>query len=188
MYQRYYKQRKFGRVFSVFLIIGSGLSHYIKEGKEFIKGVFSMNTLNKYEEYLPNITKEFIQEFKENDLKSISDNYLKTPGTEEKIKFWNDCYNYNKNLDLFKKEYNTNYLFSVFEEKKKESFENENKNENKNKRINETKNYDHLLNENSENKNMNKNALINFTEEDSVNIYLYDKFRIYEKKFLSNKI
>jgi hypothetical protein len=196
MYQRYYKQRKFGRVFSVFLIIGSGLSHYVKEGKGFIKAFFSMDTYNKYEEYIPipNSAKELIQELKEkeNNIKDISEKYLNEPGIEEKIKFFNDCDKYNKNLDLFKKEFSNDYLFSAFafEEKDKEidmeKFKEKESFFDDKEYVNE--NYNHKTENNSNNKYIKKKSIIEFSEEDIVNIYLYDKFRKYEKKILNDKI
>jgi hypothetical protein len=53
MYQRYYKQRRFGRIFSFFLVVGSGLSHYVKSGYRFIKDTISIEYITKYSDHLP---------------------------------------------------------------------------------------------------------------------------------------
>lgn len=47
MYQRYYKQRRFGRFLGFALVIGSGLSHYVRTCSKFIKDNFKLETLNK---------------------------------------------------------------------------------------------------------------------------------------------
>jgi len=180
MYQRYYKQKKFGRIFSVFLIIGSGMSHYLKEGKGFFKATFSLNNLNKYEDYIPENAKEFIEDLKENDIhnidniKNISENYLKGP--EERIKFLNDCENYRKNLEFFKDECERVNLFSNFNFEEKKEF---NKNELEFDNDSDNDN-DNAINKKDNNNNDNKD-LINFNEEDIINIYIYDKLRKYDK-------
>jgi hypothetical protein len=55
MYQRYYKQRRFGRFLGFALVIGSGLSHYVRTCTKFVKDNFKLETLNKLDidlEYL----------------------------------------------------------------------------------------------------------------------------------------
>lgn len=64
MYQRYYRQRKFGRIFSIFLVIGSGLSHYGKEAKSAFKNLTSFENVFKYQEYFPNNVKDIIEDFR----------------------------------------------------------------------------------------------------------------------------
>lgn len=53
MYQRYYKQRKFGKVFGFVLIVGSGLSHYVRNGMAIFKNLTSLKNIERYEEHLP---------------------------------------------------------------------------------------------------------------------------------------
>lgn len=53
MYQRYYRQRKFGRIFSFFLVVGSGLHHYVKASFKGAKSLFKLETIKSYECYLP---------------------------------------------------------------------------------------------------------------------------------------
>lgn len=52
MYQRYYKQRKFGKIFSFALVIGSGLKYYIQNSLTSIKSITNLKNIEKYEEYL----------------------------------------------------------------------------------------------------------------------------------------
>jgi hypothetical protein len=47
MYQRYYKQRRFGRFLGFALVIGSGLSHYVRSSYKFVKDNFKLETLSK---------------------------------------------------------------------------------------------------------------------------------------------
>lgn len=47
MYQRYYKQKRFGRFLGFALVIGSGLSHYIRTSYRFIKDNFKLETLTR---------------------------------------------------------------------------------------------------------------------------------------------
>ncbi len=63
MYQRYYKQRKFGRFFSFFLVIGSGVTHYVKSNYRAIKNSIKIENLVKYEEYLPGNTRSLLMNF-----------------------------------------------------------------------------------------------------------------------------
>ena len=72
MYQRYFKQRKFGRVFSFALVVGSGISHYIRQSKQLLKNIFSLETLTNFDQYLPVQVEETIQHYKN----SIKDNSL----------------------------------------------------------------------------------------------------------------
>jgi hypothetical protein len=75
MYQRYYKQRKFGRIFSFCMVVGSGLSHYIKSSYKFVKTSFSFDNIVKYEEYLPNNLKTIVENIKEmKTIENIKDN------------------------------------------------------------------------------------------------------------------
>jgi hypothetical protein len=65
MYQRYYKQRKFGRIFSFVLVVGSGLSYYIKSSYTLIKNNLKVENLVKYKEYLPNELKSCVEHWNE---------------------------------------------------------------------------------------------------------------------------
>lgn len=65
MYQRYYKQRKFGRIFSFALVVGSGVTHYVKSSYQTIKNIFKFENLMKYEEYFPDNIKSIFQDIKE---------------------------------------------------------------------------------------------------------------------------
>jgi hypothetical protein len=47
MYQRYYKQRRFGRFLGFALVIASGMSHYVRTGYKFVKDNFKLETLTK---------------------------------------------------------------------------------------------------------------------------------------------
>jgi hypothetical protein len=47
MYQRYYKQKRFGRFLGFALVIGSGLTHYVRNSYKFVKDNFKLETLSK---------------------------------------------------------------------------------------------------------------------------------------------
>ncbi len=83
MYQRYFKQRKFGRVFSLALVVGSGLSHYIRQSKQQLKSIFSFETLNKIDQYLPSQIEETIKHYKSNVIESNS--YQNKENIENKL-------------------------------------------------------------------------------------------------------
>ena len=53
MYQRYYKQRKFGKIFGVGMVIISGISHYAKNALQAFKKVSDLKNIEKYDEFLP---------------------------------------------------------------------------------------------------------------------------------------
>lgn len=65
MYQRYYKQRKFGRIFSFCMVIGSGLSYYIKSSIKSVRNLFKLENLEKHSEYLPENMKSAIHNLRE---------------------------------------------------------------------------------------------------------------------------
>jgi len=65
MYQRYYKQRKFGRIFSFCMVVGSGLSYYIKTSVKSIKNLFKIDNLSAYSEYLPENMRSVVDNLKE---------------------------------------------------------------------------------------------------------------------------
>jgi hypothetical protein len=65
MYQRYYKQRKFGRIFSFALVVGSGVTHYVKSSYQTLKNTFKLENVMKYEEYFPDNVKSVFQDIKE---------------------------------------------------------------------------------------------------------------------------
>ena len=74
MYQRYYKQRKFGRFFGFFTVIGSGLYHFVKMNVNFIKSKFSTKNLLSYGEFLPNNVRsilEFLDEGEASNIKNL---------------------------------------------------------------------------------------------------------------------
>jgi hypothetical protein len=80
MYQRYFKQRKFGKIFSFALIVGSGLSHYIRLSKNNIKSLFTVETVEKYQSYLPvqiEETLDYFKKVKENGNKNENSYFMK---------------------------------------------------------------------------------------------------------------
>jgi len=96
MYQRYYKQKKFGRFFGFFLVIGSGVYHFIKTNIHVIKHQFSLKNLIKFENFLPDqakILSDSIQQYLKMT-QQATDTYTKT-SLELEAKF----HIYSKNLD-----------------------------------------------------------------------------------------
>jgi Na+/phosphate symporter len=93
MYQRYFKQRKFGRVFSFALVVGSGLSHYFRQSKQLLKNLFSLETLTKFDQYLPSQVEATIEHYKT----SIKDSNLK----ENKENVENKLFKLKNNLNRF---------------------------------------------------------------------------------------
>lgn len=71
MYQRYYKQRKFGRFFGFFTVIGSGIYHFAKININYVKSFFTTKNLLNYGDYLPGNVKsilEFLEESQHSNL------------------------------------------------------------------------------------------------------------------------
>lgn len=112
MYQRYYKTRKFGRIFSFVLVIGSGLSHYTKSSYKFIKSNFTFENFDefasKYELFPSNLnaalnnirrSKQILNELKlSNDNKSNNKHIL---NEKEKLNYENEFFAYKNNLNKF---------------------------------------------------------------------------------------
>ncbi len=128
MYQRYYRQRKFGKIFSVFLVIGSGLGYYVREGKSNLKNLLSFGNVLKYEEYFPRNIKDLIFEFKDENNNSIKGKFedfdLFNTKKEKTDKFKNDFFIYKNNLSnlnamLLKKHYYSNDLYDLENNKDK---------------------------------------------------------------------
>ena len=65
MYQRYYKQKKFGRIFSFVLVVGSGLGHYLKSSIGYFKNSVKIDNLVSYHDYIPDNCKNLLDDFKE---------------------------------------------------------------------------------------------------------------------------
>ena len=110
MYQRYYKQRRIGRFIGFALIIGSGLSHYVRSSYKFIKENIKLEKLSKYDINIENILeksniidkdinydkKYFLYESNINNLiknKKTNFNFKKS---KEEIKLEETYYIYNK--------------------------------------------------------------------------------------------
>lgn len=114
MYQRYYKQRKFGRVFSYVLVVGSGLSHYIRSALNFCRNKLTLETVFKYEEYIPDNTKHLLNNLKVKDRLDVVSSFSKTAKRRE---FENKFFLYKQNLDnSFKSQdgdSNNNYNFEI---------------------------------------------------------------------------
>lgn len=77
MYQRYFKQRKFGKIFSFALIVGSGLAHYIRLSKNNIKSLFTVGTVEKYQSYFPVQIEETLDYFKKLKEKDENSYFMK---------------------------------------------------------------------------------------------------------------
>jgi hypothetical protein len=86
MYQRYYKQRRFGRFFSFFLVVGSGLSYYVKTGYRLIKETVSIGNIGRYSDYMPENAKLVIDKLN-NKTQTLGD-LFKEDSLEFKKKFW----------------------------------------------------------------------------------------------------
>ena len=71
MYQRYYKQRKFGRFFGFFTVIGSGLYHFVKTNINLVKSKFTTKNLLNYSEYMPNNIRSVLEFLDENESTKI---------------------------------------------------------------------------------------------------------------------
>lgn len=110
MYQRYYRQRKFGRIFSIFLVIGSGLSHYGKQTKSIFKNLASFENVVKYQEYFPNNVKDLIEDFRNKDDLSINDKleHFDIFNNKNKINenFKNQLFIYESNLKNLNRNFN----------------------------------------------------------------------------------
>lgn len=100
MYQRYYKQRKFGKLFSLFLVIGSGISHYLRTLFKNGKKIFDYKYLSKYDTYLPEKFNHTLDHFNTNNNKS----YLKFHNLDQN----NNDHNLNTNENEVLNNRNTN--------------------------------------------------------------------------------
>lgn len=115
MYQRYYRQRKFGRIFSIFLVVGSGLSHYVSEGRQIIKNTFSFNNVMKYQEHFPENIRDLVDDFKEyrqidvDKIKKFTYNHL---NKENKNKLLRELYLYETNITTLNNHIQTNFEFN----------------------------------------------------------------------------
>jgi hypothetical protein len=92
MYQRYYKQKRFGRIFSFFLVVGSGLSYYIKNGYRVLKETISLDNVVRYSDYFPQNLKFMVDSLKNNTNANRKD-------------FFDSVANYTSNDVDFKKNY-----------------------------------------------------------------------------------
>ncbi len=113
MYQRYYKQRKFGRIFSFCMVIGSGLSYYVKTSVKTVKNLFKIDKLSAYSEYLPENLKSVVENLRDlekakvySELKSEVSNFsnmssedLISRFREDKFSVKNRYWIYKNNLD-----------------------------------------------------------------------------------------
>lgn len=129
MYQRYYKQRKFGRIFSFVLVIGSGLAHYVKSSYSLIRNNFKIENLIKYKEYLPSGVQNFVENFDEikngKKLSSLSLSDVKFYQSQKENSFTskNKYFLYQKNINnlnnlstnksLFDKSFTENEIKSI---------------------------------------------------------------------------
>jgi hypothetical protein len=95
MYQRYYKQKKFGRIFSFCLVVGSGLGHYVKSGVGFLKDNFKIEKIRKYEEFMPEKLKIICQDY-QNIIGGVIENKITR---EDKFDVMNKYWIYKNNLD-----------------------------------------------------------------------------------------
>ncbi len=84
MYQRYYKQRKFGRFFGFFTVIGSGIYHFIKTNIIFVQSKFSTKNLLTYSEYMPNNVKSIIEFLDENETTNIKNLFSRSEFSVER--------------------------------------------------------------------------------------------------------
>lgn len=108
MYQRYYKQRKFGRFFGFFTVIGSGIYHFIKTNIIYVKSKFSTKNLLTYSEYMPSNVRSIIEFFDENETINIKNMFSRSEFSMERERNFQI---YKDNLDKlaqysFKKESN----------------------------------------------------------------------------------
>jgi len=96
MYQRYYKQKKFGRFFGFFIVIGSGTYHFVKTNINVVRNQFTLKNLIKFENYLPDKTKILTDSVKQY-LKFTNqvDNVINKTNLEMESKF----HIYSKNLE-----------------------------------------------------------------------------------------
>jgi len=119
MYQRYYRQRKFGKIFSVFLVIGSGMTNYLREGKNAFKNIFCFENFLKYQEYLPNNIKDLIDEMKNIKTNTLNKNFEDRDLFSNKKKIREDFNNefliYRSNLDILNRNFNNNLKKLNFE-------------------------------------------------------------------------
>ena len=112
MYQRYNKQRKFGRIFSFCMVIGSGLSHYVKTSKQSVKNLFKIENLSKYDEYFPDYVNNVIENIKgfkeadaytklKNELNDVREDniFISRKFREDKFILKNKFWIYKNNLD-----------------------------------------------------------------------------------------
>ena len=96
MYQRYYKQRKFGRFFGFFTVIGSGLYHFVKTNIVFVKSKFTTKNLMNYVEYLPNNVRSIVEFLEENERSNIKNFFSRSEFSIEKERNFQI---YKENLD-----------------------------------------------------------------------------------------
>ena len=96
MYQGYYKQRKFGRFFGFFTVIGSGLYHFVKTNIVFVKSKFSTKNLLNYVEYLPNNVRSILEFVDENETTNLKNFFSRCEFSLEKER---NFQTYKDNLD-----------------------------------------------------------------------------------------
>ena len=108
MYQRYYKQKKFGRFFGFFIVIGSGVYHFAKLNINIIRKQFSLKNLIKFENYLPEQTKIMTNSIQQylRITNQVDTNTSSMTNLEMESKF----HIYSKNLDQLKSIENINLL------------------------------------------------------------------------------
>jgi hypothetical protein len=112
MYQRYYKQKRFGKILSFVLVVGSGLGHYVKSSYKFVKEMIKIENLVKYTDYFPenlslslnkeklfkNENFEFEKKFwiYENNIKNLKKKEFVINNSEEDVKNLETYYLYKK--------------------------------------------------------------------------------------------
>ena len=96
MYQKYNKQKKFGRFFGFFIVIGSGMYHFIKTNYMSLKSQFTPRNLLKFHDYMPTNLKNLLEFVKENDSCDIKNIFSRSDFSMEKEK---NFHMYKENLD-----------------------------------------------------------------------------------------
>jgi hypothetical protein len=132
MYQRYYKQKRFGKIFSFFLVVGSGLSHYVRSSYKYIRQTVSLDNIARFSDYMPDNAKLVLETLKDKKPTDIRQ-FLKGDDIDFKKKYWiyenniNDsiknrgkgekaAYIFKENLDDIKNK-ETNYLYTYYKDK-----------------------------------------------------------------------
>lgn len=94
MYNKYFKQRKFGKVLSFFLVINSGITYYIKFLKDNLYNILSFKNLINSTDYLPKSIS--------NSLESIKKIYSNNEACKDNNLINLNMYKLSSNLDRSK--------------------------------------------------------------------------------------